>query len=59
MSVESIAHLSTYMAKSEIMQEIGMRLASKALDQAEVAGDHMTAMMQSIDFTPGSVDISL
>jgi len=58
-SVESIAHLSTYLAKSELMQEIGIRLASKAIDQAEVSADQMTAAMQSIDFTPGNIDISL
>jgi hypothetical protein len=59
MSIESIAHLSAYMAKSEVMQEINMRLASMQLDQAEFAGDQLTAVMQTIDFTPGNVDISM
>ena len=42
-----IAALSMNMAQSNVMQAVGAKMLSNAMDMADVAGDAITSMMNS------------
>jgi len=56
MDVMSIARLSTHMAESNLMREVGIRVMSNAMEQAELQAEMMATLMQSVNAVPVGFD---